>query len=335
MDTGVGCRDLVRSLGEQIRATLDPLLEGESKFALVGFPNHSNVGDSAIWLGQLAYLRRRGGRVAYMCDEWSYDPGELARRLGDGTILIAGGGSLGDVWPDYERLREDVVERFHGNRIVQLPQTINFKEAANLERARGVLSAHPDFTLLARDRPSLEIATSQLGCTAQLCPDMAFALGPLDKERTPADGVLALVRSDEETSGARERLAGSELERDDWPTQPTALRGTSRKLGALVGRHPRPFRHLAPPLYRLYDRLADERLNAGREVLTRRRAVVTDRLHGHIMCVLLGVPHVCVDTGFGKIGGYAEAWTGGCELVHLAGSPEEAVTLAQPLGSAP
>ena len=60
---------------------------------------------------------------------------------------------------------------------------------------------------------------------------------------------------------------------------------------------------------------------------------MTDRLHGHILCVLLGVPHVCVDTGFGKIGGFAEAWTGGCELFEVVESPEEAVALAESLGS--
>lgn len=333
MSRGGACVDLVTSLGEEIRSTVDPLIAGESSFALVGFPSHSNVGDSAIWLGQLAYLRRRGGRVVYMCDEWSYDPAELSRRLGGGTILIAGGGSFGDVWPDYQRLREDVVERFKDNRIVQLPQTIHFKQRANLERARRAVASHPDFTLLARDRPSLEIASSELGCRSALCPDMAFALGPLTIDGTPADGVLALLRSDEETSGARQRLKDRSVERIDWPMQSAVVREGARKLGALVGRYPAAFRHLAKPLYGLYGHMARERLNVGRELLSRRRVVVTDRLHGHILCVLLSVPHVCVDTGFGKIGGFAEAWTGGCELFEVVESPEEALTLAESLGS--
>jgi exopolysaccharide biosynthesis predicted pyruvyltransferase EpsI len=323
--TSGGCTDTVLALGETLRSVLDPLVEGESRFAIVGFPNHSNVGDAAIWLGQLAYLRRREGEVVYMCDEWSYDARELRRRLGDGTILLAGGGNLGDVWPDYQRLREQVVADFADNRIVQLPQTINFTDPANRARARRALSAHPRFTLLARDRPSLELARDGLDCTSELCPDMAFALGPLSGAAAPRPGVLALVRSDEESSGARGRFASTNLECADWSEPPRTTQALSRKLGALAGRYPTPFRHLIPSLYRLYGRMSKERLDAGTQLLTSRQAVVTDRLHGHILCVLLGVPHVCIDTGFGKISGFMDAWTGDCEIARLEGSADAAV----------
>ncbi|RZM06107.1 MAG: exopolysaccharide biosynthesis protein, partial [Sphingomonas sp.] len=33
-----------------------------SRYALVDFPDHANVGDSAIWLGELAMLRQVTGR---------------------------------------------------------------------------------------------------------------------------------------------------------------------------------------------------------------------------------------------------------------------------------
>jgi pyruvyl transferase EpsO len=38
---------------------------------------------------------------------------------------------------------------------------------------------------------------------------------------------------------------------------------------------------------------------------------VTDRLHGHILALLLDVPHVVVETGYGKIRGFIESFSGG------------------------
>jgi exopolysaccharide biosynthesis protein PssK len=328
--------ELVASLAHTTAATLDPLLDGFDSFALIGFPNHSNVGDSAIWLGQLEYLERRGGRVVYMCDEWSYDRTELARRLDGGAILLTGGGSLGDVWPDYQRLREDVVASFPEHAIVQLPQTITFRARANLERAARLFDGHDRFTLLVRDEDSLALGRQSFGCPVVLCPDMAFSLGSLRLPRGERE-LLALVRSDVESGGARAALRADGSDCVDWPALPRralALRQTSRRLGRLVSRRRRWFRRFTPQLYAMYESLARERLDSGTRLLASSRAVVTDRLHAHILCVLLGIPHVCIDTSFGKIRSFVETWTYGSELVQLAPDPVEAAARARELGRA-
>ena len=54
-------------------------LSGLAVRALIDFPAHPNVGDSAIWLGERAYLRRRGADVAYTCDIKNYSKSRLAR----------------------------------------------------------------------------------------------------------------------------------------------------------------------------------------------------------------------------------------------------------------
>jgi pyruvyl transferase EpsO len=327
--------ELVASLAGTIAATLDPLLEGHRSFALVGFPNHSNVGDSAIWLGQLEYLRSRGGRVAYMCDEWSYDPRELARRVDGGAILLAGGGNLGDVWPDQQRLRERVVGSFPEHTIVQLPQTVNFRKRENFERTAQLFGSHERFTLLVRDEASLQLARAELPCPVELCPDMALGLGPIARPPEERD-ILALVRSDKESAGARDALCAGDIECVDWPLlrgPRLARRETSRRLGVLVGRYGQWFRRLTPRLYAIYDAMARDRLATGMRILGSSRVVVTDRLHGHILCLQLGIPHVCVDTSFRKIAPFVETWTADSELVHLVQDPREAVARARTLAA--
>lgn len=308
---------------------LDPLLGRCERVALVGFPNHSNVGDSAIWLGELAYLRAAGRRLVYACDERSYSPDHLRRRLGDGTLLLHGGGNLGDLWPTYEELRERVIADFPDNRIVQLPQTMRFEDPRALERARAVLDAHGGLTLLLRDRASLAAARRSFEADARLCPDMALSLGPLPRPRQPATDVLWLLRTDKESAGVGvdHRPGTAEL---DWPPQaPTwaALRWGTRYGGALARRHPPWLDGLQRAVGSAYAPLARERLRTGCRLLAGARAVVTDRLHGHLLCLLLGIPHVCLENSYGKVGSFMETWTEGCGLGRRA-SPAEAARLA-------
>ena len=47
----------------------------------------------------------------------------------------------------------------------------------------------------------------------------------------------------------------------------------------------------------------------GCRLLSRGHQVITDRLHAHILCLLMGIPHVVVDNNYGKLGSFLEAWT--------------------------
>ncbi len=60
---------LPAELAERVRATVAPLLPVGEPVALLDFPNHMNVGDAAIWLGERALLRSLGVPVAYACDQ--------------------------------------------------------------------------------------------------------------------------------------------------------------------------------------------------------------------------------------------------------------------------
>src|SRR3546814_4150338 len=53
---------LVGELADHFARVLDAVLPS-GKLALVDFPDHSNVGDSAIWLGEMAYLRKNNRQI--------------------------------------------------------------------------------------------------------------------------------------------------------------------------------------------------------------------------------------------------------------------------------
>jgi exopolysaccharide biosynthesis predicted pyruvyltransferase EpsI len=66
----------------------------------------------------------------------------------------------------------------------------------------------------------------------------------------------------------------------------------------------------------------------GLDLLAEAPVVVTDRLHAHILCLLIGVPHVVVDTGYGKLRAFVDAWTAGHPRVRLARDAGEAEAAA-------
>lgn len=329
MSTGGGPPTLVETLRLTLLESLTPLVQGASATALIDFPAHSNVGDSAIWLGALAALRSIGAPApAYTCDAATYDRTSLARAIGGGTIFFTGGGSFGDLWERHLRLRERVLADFPHNRIVQLPESVHFQRADSLTRAQAAWNAHERVTILVRDTASLAFMQREFKTQVALAPDLAFALGALSRRVMPTRDVLWLKRADQEDSFPAHRTADAV----DWIAEPSTpliawsdrLRDEATRrawLGPLA-------RRLLP---RSYSPLAQQRLARGVSLISSGRVLVTDRLHGHILALLLGIPHVVLDNSYGKLHHFIRTWTHRSPFVRTAQSPEEATARAQEL----
>ena len=323
-----------------IRTTIDDTLTGVvplgAPVAMVGYPNHANVGDAAIWAGETVWLRRHGHAVRYACDLHGYSKSTLARGIGpNGTILLHGGGNLGDVWPQHQELREQVVGDFPDHRIVSFPQTMQFSDEAALDRARRCFNSHPNITLLLRDERSLERARDAFTGDSRLCPDLAFELGPFARLGSPDVARLWLARTDTERTA--DRLVPGEEQDDlvaDWladahlAERPRA-RALKRRAEAKARHRIRePFAAFPLLQVRLCDAVAEARVRYGRRLLSRGKVVITDRLHAHIFCVLGDIPHVLVDTGYGKLATFHAAWTSGLSFVRVANGSAAAVEAA-------
>jgi pyruvyl transferase EpsO len=315
---------LIERLTHTTRETIRPLLR--TPLALVDFPNHSNPGDSAIWLGELACLRSLGMRPAYVCDLRTYSPERLDAAVGRGTILLHGGGNLGDLWPAHQSLRERVLADFPEHAIVQLPQSVHFDDPAALARARRALSAHRHLTVLARDTRSLDILTDALDTRATMCPDMAFCLGPLRRPVEATRDVLWLMRGDRE-SARMDARAGTQAV--DWLGDvPSLLQTVGGRLAAYAARPSWIGGAAARASAATFAPMARRRVARGCRLLSEGRVVVSDRLHAHILCLLLGIPHVLLDNSYGKLRSFRDSWTADTTLARWAGSLDEAAELA-------
>ena len=80
-----------------------------------------------------------------------------------------------------------------------------------------------------------------------------------------------------------------------------------------------------------YRQLAEARVLRGMRILARGQVVVTDRLHGHVLSLLQGIPHVVLDNVDGKVRAVYEADTHRSPLVHFAQDAQHAAKLARAL----
>ncbi|MDP9344991.1 MAG: polysaccharide pyruvyl transferase family protein [Actinomycetota bacterium] len=324
--------ELVTSLRDRLEQVLHRHIPDPVDVALVGFPNHPNVGDSAIWLGERAWLGRAGHRLAYSADLITYSRRALSRVLGfDGVIALHGGGNLGDVWPQHEALRERVMQDFPRHRIVQLPQTAYFRSVRAVERARRVYESCSDLVVIARDEDSHRRLGEWFDIRTDLAPDAAFALGSQPTTGQPAADIVWLVRTDEEATKPLRPVPAGSARALDWldDNVGTALGIPVGRVRAFVQTFGRQSRRIPPAaaafqqlLIPAFDLLARCRVAYGCEVLAQGRVVVTDRLHAHILCLLLDVPNV-VDTGYGKIRSFYETWTSGCAAARYTSDPAD------------
>ena len=83
--------------------------------------------------------------------------------------------------------------------------------------------------------------------------------------------------------------------------------------GELVTDYPRPGR----------------RIDRGLRLLSRARYVITDRLHVHILCTLLDIPHCVLDNRYGKIARLSQAFGTRWAGVSQAATLPEAVATAR------
>lgn len=331
--------DRIRALGDKYIDCLRRLLLEIDNVVFADFPNHSNVGDSLIWLGELVALQRLNKPILQTFSYVDYDVHRIRRLVGRRTaILIHGGGNFGTLWPAHHTLRLKLLGDFPGTKLIQLPQSIFFDNTHDIEHTRQALSMHGDCVVLVRDNSSHEFASNILRCSCMLVPDSAFLYYPA-RARQAEVRVVALRRTDKESGALHPRpmensanqYAGDEIPTLDWVAEPFdehLLLRSGARAAITLNSWPAIGQRLKFVLWNLHASRAALR---GEAILARGQTVVTDRLHAMLLAHLLGRKVVYVDNSYGKLSNLVSTWlTGECSLVR-AESWDQALAIAREL----
>lgn len=317
---------LIARLEAAIHECLKAHIPAGEPLAILDFPDIRNCGDSAIWLGEMAYLAaRHGKRPAYVSRMDDFSAEQLKRAMPTGPIFIHGGGNFGDIWGAHQDFRERVLELFPDRAIIQFPQSIHYQSPERIEQSARAIGRHRNFTLLVRDEESKAFADRHFDCAVTLCPDMAFAIGPVEAAQ-PIFPVLAMLRADREKAGDNDLSVWPGVPVEDWISESPRSVQASKALGAAAA-----LLSLKPAELRLakLDAAAHNRFRRGIRQISRGQAIVTDRLHVHICSLLTGRPHAVLDNSYGKVRRFMAAFSGGTDLSYQAASLDDGIAWAQ------
>lgn len=317
--------ELISSQCALLTRLIARLVDPDAKYALLDFPQHANVGDNAIWLGERALLSAiMGGDPAYVCTYKSFDAEALEAACPTGPLFLHGGGNFGDIWPVHQAFRERILDRMRGRKIIQLPQTIAFSDPHRAQTLRERIAKHGDFHLLVRDDASLAFARAKLDCVVECGPDAAVGMRARAKRGPLRSDIVLLLRTDKERADQdmaclRDLPASYAIDwLDEFPLFRRKMALLAKTSSYVVGRFDSNKRRLTT-----FDFTARSRVARGLRMLSSGEIVVTDRLHAHILSMLLDMPHIAMDNNYGKISNYINAWNKDYEKVLLAACPQE------------
>lgn len=314
---------LLNSLRTRTQAGLGEVLEGAREVVLLGTPRHGNLGDSLILAGTLAYLKRLNVRILYSSDYATYSKEVVSKLPAEAPILFQGGGNFGDLYPLEDSFRRDVIAQFPARRFIALPQSIHFRSDRALTDAQRGYGAAKRLTVMVRDSASLEFARSHLSMSdALLVPDFAFGWTPRFSRRAKLNATV-IARADEEV-----RPADAGLRLPDWP-YPRGY-GAVWNLTDKVGRRARFSSLYDDALERVVvsnarKALLAANIFAAEQIVSRSSYVVTNRLHGHILSCIGGIPHSVTDNSYGKVRGVFDEYTSSFETAVWRNSLSEAL----------
>ena len=251
---------------------------------LLGTPEHTNIGDSAIVLAEVAFLKKHlpeRSRIAEMTvsDVKSYWDAVMHRIRANNKLVCHwhGGGNMGDQWLSEELFRRRTMQSIPQNPTIVFPQTIYYTdtETGKREKTESIqfYNDRSNLTLVAREKKS-EFLMKELYPKTEvlLTPDIVLSttMDQYGVKKQERNNVMFCVRAD-----AEKRVDDSV-----W----NILEKDFNDLGLDCFKTDM---HSVKPVTK--ENRAD-RVREKMQEFCGARLVVTDRLHGMIFAALTGTP---------------------------------------------
>ena len=294
------------------------LLLYKDRVVIFDTPSYGNIGDQAILLSEIDYLRGLFLRKKIICVPMECIPSFLfffsfLVKKND-LIFIQGGGIFGSIWK--EEMYSKVINKFSENNIIVFPQTIFYEDDAygrhRLKVEKNIFDRR-DLKLFVRENQSFLFAEENLfkefkeNCV--LIPDMVLSYRTA-VEYSAGHSVVTCLRKDKEKvssenlDDAIKKLtenAKQNLEETDMCIN-HAIRGWKNKRAAVD------------------DKLVQ---------LSKAKFVITDRLHCMIFCTLVGTPCIAMDNSSKKVKGVYEKWLKDLDYIVFCENENDALSKAE------
>lgn len=269
----------------------------DKRILLIGTPIHGNMGDHAIAIATYSFLKTNfsGSRIIEIPGDFYRLKYKSINKLikNEDVILIQGGGFLGNLWMNEEKMVRDIIINLPNNNIIILPQTIFFEDTleGNMEcmLSKQIFQNHEHLSICLRERASLNYVRNHLidknPKASYFIPDMALYLNktPLISSRS---GILLCLRNDKECAiSIHEKNRITELASktgEDVHTISTVIPNT-----VLLSHRTKEFNSIISEF-------------------SSSKLVITDRLHGMLFAAITGTPCIALNNLSRKVEGVYE-----------------------------
>lgn len=290
------------------------------KMILVNTPVHPNLGDQAIAIAEIKFIKQNLGDFKFLelNDGIFFKTIKWVKKFisEDDIIMCHGGGNMGIEYFWCEKVRRTIIKFFPKNKIIVFPQTIYYgddlKSRRALKKSQSIYKSHNHLFICAREKKSYEILKEKfLNCKIELVPDIVLSLGilPFNCDR---QGVLCCFRDDREKNVSKETLQVIE---SSLSTNNIEVSFTDTVLKGRVAPEDREF-------------LLREKLKE----FASARIVITDRLHGMIFSYLTNTPCIVMGNYNHKVEGMFSWFNeNGCASVAFLRDVNEFLKIYQSL----
>lgn len=284
------------------------------KYYVMGTPNHTNIGDSAIALAEMSFIKKNTKDIPAIKELSFSDVKRYSRLLTLSEIQNChfywhGGGNMGDQWFAEESLRQEfIIKRINSNLVI-FPQTIFYSDTEDgNKKLKDSISIYnnSNLILVAREKQSFSIMKEHYpNAHILLTPDIVLSSTMEDFGAVPAErsGILFVTRSDPEKSVSDEtweRLhqalvtIGKDIRKTDMYSDTPV---TKENRAACVRKKMQEF--------------------CGAEL------VITDRLHGMVFAALTATPCIVFSNYNHKVKGTYD-WISYLPYIRYCETAEEA-----------
>lgn len=272
------------------------LAKGKRIFVFLS-ADYGNIGDLAISAAQEKFLEEN-------LTDYEVFPvpisktriwlGSIKKQVTSADIItIIGGGNMGSLYPDIEDLRQLVIQSFPYNKIVCFPQTLDWEESQSshkaLKKIVKIYASHSDIHVFARElityKKLEDVFNGQKNVKIGFVPDIVMSssakqLGVVNSLKPK--GILTCLRNDKECALKAKHYAILDSAIGD--TGLTLTKTDTHAGGSGLSKAE-------------CDKLLSNKIQQFAEA----QLVITDRLHGMILCILSGTPCLVLPNSNHKI----------------------------------
>jgi len=262
----------------------------KEKCILLDTPLHGNLGDQAIALAERNYLKENFPHHS-VCE---FDFNECSNYLNyikkyikkSDIIFIQGGGFIGSLWPNEQRMFINLLSTFKENKIIVFPQTVYFykEDQALLKECVEVMNSCSNLIFFTREKKSYDFMNNQgFTCKIDLIPDIVLYLSYKPKKTKKNGKVLLCFRQDKEKICSQDNVIGllQNLNIEFDETDTVIYKEMKKK-------------KFAKEVFSKLQQFSNYSL------------VICDRLHAMIFSSLVGTPCIAFDNLSHKVSGVYE-----------------------------